>query len=780
MKNLCITATVLLFTSFYAAATPWNRLSSSERDFCEVHMAKALALYEAGGQDASIQSLEDSYDLADMKFSNSFFMHRIIWWEAQVRSGKANEAWGLKLFQFLRRREHELYPQHAIHIPGNDFVLYGNIIWKMENIGMLAQARAETLELEKTLTEHLGLDLTCESYADHGALFDFLPEARKRTYPIKRDDCMQYRRNATGCSRFIYYCYMYGLQDVSNIALASGDWKRAAELSDWFMQYNDAFAVSAEQMRGEVCRKALESTDMLADICQLHKQPEQAADLYETFIGKFESKQYTSSSNVCNMAKLKLARIQIQLGTLPQDSIAMAESAVAGISVWDHYDRAQIMHAKLSLARICHALGQPAQAWAIINTLFEETSLDINTCHQLRILTTAIDLAMDEGGTHPELEKWLVLALHNERQLGNKFRELPLYEKYAQFLAMNGRHDEARAIYREAIRLADAMDVPVRSEQNRLALRSLTPAATASSAQAPAKVGDTPVANQPTAEVPTIGNTEEPQMHTSIIAGTSVSAQIPVSIQPNLSLSSALKGHSAHGRFYLTNPAETAQTGQLEIKGRIDSLKWQNDQWLTLQASPEFPDVSASKPLRLQAGASCIIDITGLPADDGSGGSVRCSWMNGVKLISESRWDYRTSDVAKRTAVIDAHELKSNPFYLIPINHTVQRQSASVAEAIDFTVKATAPMRIEAYNGSTGKLLYVDANGDGDFLDSGDLISSDANHNNWPDIIFNAGDRMASLTLYVKPQADNNGEQELTVQVLEDGTWRIDAVDVVK
>ena len=96
------------------------------------------------------------------------------------------------------------------------------------------------------------------------------------------------------------------------------------------------------------------------------------------------------------------------------------------------------------------------------------------------------------------------------------------------------------------------------------------------------------------------------------------------------------------------------------------------------------------------------------------------------------------------------------------------------------TVSASSPMRIEAYNGATGQLIYVDANGDGDFKDAGDLISSDANHNNWPDILFNAGDRMAALTLYVKSEADRDGEQKLTIKLLEQGLWRIDAVDVIK
>ena len=39
---------------------------------------------------------------------------------------------------------------------------------------------------------------------------------------------------------------------------------------------------------------------------------------------------------------------------------------------------------------------------------------------------------------------------------------------------------------------------------------------------------------------------------------------------------------------------------------------------------------------------------------------------------------------------------------------------------------------------------------------------------------------MAALTLYVKTESITSDAQELTIQLLENGTWRIDAVDVIK
>ncbi|RKX47092.1 MAG: hypothetical protein DRP64_01980 [Verrucomicrobia bacterium] len=741
-------------------------------------MERALNLYRAGEQAAAIQSLDDSYNLADRQFKNSFFVHRIIWWEAQGHSGKEDEEWGLKMFRYLRDREHRLHPNHAIEIPGRDFVMFGNIIEKLENLGMLAQSRAETMDLENTLTKYLHMDLSCQSYPETGPLFEFLPEARKRNYPLYRRELPEHHDD---CSLFVYYCYMYGVQYICNTARDTGDWERAAELADWFMQFNDAYALGKEAMKAEICRHALYATDTLADICLLHRYPEEAVEVYETFLQKMETGHYQASTNVYYKAQLNLARIQIQLGTLPDNAIQTAETGVASIEQWFHFDRCEIIHAKLSLARIYHARGGTDKAWAIVNTLFEETSLDVNTYHQLRILTTAIDLALDEGGLHPELEKWLVLALHNERQLGNKFNELPLYEKYAQFLEIHGRYDEARSIRNEAIRLSRAMNLPRRTQQNQTALERYP-----SNPVAPQEEPLPIELSKETASIQKEIRSTNPEKagaerdESPVSSGLSISAEIPVEIQPSLSLSIALPGQSAHGRFYLTNPAGNAQAGQVKIAGAVQQLHWQNEQWLTMQASPTFPTVSMSRPLKLQAGESCIIDITGLPTESGTGGTVRCSWMNGSKLISEGVWEYRSEETQKRTAVIDAHELRRNPFYLVPINHTIQRQESHAAEAVDFTVSASSPMRIEAYNGSTGKLLYVDANGDGDFEDAGDLISSDANHNNWPDILFNAGDRMAALTLYVKAEPNAAEEQELTIQLLENGTWRIDAIDVIK
>ena len=89
-------------------------------------------------------------------------------------------------------------------------------------------------------------------------------------------------------------------------------------------------------------------------------------------------------------------------------------------------------------------------------------------------------------------------------------------------------------------------------------------------------------------------------------------------------------------------------------------------------------------------------------------------------------------------------------------------------------------MRIESYNAATGKLLSVDANGDGDFEDRGDLIVADDNRNSWPDLVFEQNQKLSSLVMYVQPCEPTTADIELTIRIQVNGAWQTDAIDVIK
>lgn len=765
-----------------AKAYEWERLTEKERAFCKPHMANLVETHRTEGSDAALAELEEAYVLAESKFSNTTFFYRIIWWEAQGQSGSQNEEWGIKLYRYLMDRNHRKDPNSAIRIPANDYILYGNISGALRDTGKAAQARAIILQVEESQRKHRNMDTECTIYKDLGPLFSFMPTARKRAFPIYQSDLSN--RLKSNNPHIIYYPLLYGIRYAATAAQDTGDWVRAAELNDWYLRYTDEYMKGNRPMRGEVCGVSLEVTKKLAEICLMHGHPEEAARFYEEFIAKAEG-PYRAFATQTFDAKTSLALVKAQLGTLTEEALEIANIAEKRITQSPFYSRIGKIDIKLRKARIYYALGYTQEAWEMVNALFTDTAGDVNPYLQTYLLRTAIDLALADGGTHPELGNWLILALENERHMGNKFAELSLYEKYAQYLAINGLHTEAVAIQREAIRLAKAMNLPDRLARaqevfNQLSKPLETSAPEEHSAPEKPTVKSNPDRAQETSVLP--GQQPEiPKENQLGVTGQRTTSTGGVDIQPNQSITTSLPGQPAHGRFYLINPSANEIQGTLQLEGRIDLLTWQNKNWLIVGSSPSFQETSLSSPLTLTAGASCVIDITGLPStDDGSGAEIECYWMVDGKPTATGRWNYRESTTEKRIAVIDAHEIKSNPFYLVPIHHMIQRQNAGEAEVVDITVQTSPPMRIEAYHDSTGQLLYIDANGDGDFEDKGDLVVSDANRNNWPDLLFDADQHLASIVLYVKPETDQKTEQELTVKLLDNGTWRIDAIDVIK
>ena len=782
-RFLIILAALFLCLIPQADAYQWERLTEEQRAFCKPHMTSLVETYRTEGSDAALSQLEGAYVLAESEFPDTTFFYRIIWWEAQGQTGRDNEEWGIELYRFLMEHNHRRNPQSAIKIPANDYILYGNISEALRDLGKAAQARAIILQVEESQCKHRNMDTSCTAYKDLGPIFSFMPDARKRAFPIYYQDLQPESNDRSTKPHFIYYPYIYGIGYAAISALESGDWVRAAELNQWFIRYTDEYMKGDNHMKHEVCKCSVDATRRLAQICLMHGHPEEAARFYEEFIAKAEGYYHAAPIRLYD-AKLELELVKIELGTLTDDALEIADEAAKIISERIFYSRLGVVSVKLKKARIYHALGRAQEAWDMIDHLFTETAVDVNPYLKIHMLRTAIDLALADGGIHPKLEKWLILALENERRMGNKFGELSLYEKYAQFLAINGLYEEAVAIQREVVRLAKAMNLPDRLVSAQAVLDQLSNRLPApESAKTP--IPETPATESKSNDVQATPATSDPQPkiapeNRSGISGQRTHSAEAVNIQPSLSLTAALPGQPAHGRFYLINPSANTVQGELHLTGRIDLLKWQNENWLTIGSSPAFPETALSRPLTLAAGAICVIDITGLPDNNEPDVAVECSWMAHGETVATSHWSYRESTSGKRTAVIDAHEIQSNPFYLVPIHHMIQRKEKGKAEWVDLTVEASSPMRIEAYDELTGKLLYIDANGDGDFEDEGDLVTSDANRNNWPDILFGANQHLASVVLYVKPEAGQKEEQELTVKLLDNETWRIDAVDVIK
>ncbi len=776
---LALACLLLLLPASRAERWDWKSMNNDEQAFCDQHMPRILEIHKTQGTEAALAAIEKTYQLAERTFRNPYFFNRAVWYEAQVKGGKEDEEWGLAAFQYLWDRDLKTHPEYAIRLPSNQYCLLDNIIEKNAELGRMAQARAVRLQSENYLTTQKGLDTSGTSYTDMGPIYSFLPEARKRDFPIYEHELpMRYRDPTTETKKdFIEYPNIYVLGGIADMAQNSGDWIKAAELSIWCARYADKYVPGKNHMHSEVDRiLAFGSAARLADIALLHGYPQEARHFLEEYVENSAGK-YNSWKCILYRAKLELAVTKIKTGGLVEEDMVMADEAVELIIEDPYYGRSTNIGSILNKARIYHALGHKQEAWSMVDNLMAEAETDVNPYHWVRMLTTAIDLALDDGAIRPELEKWLVLALDNARQAGNKFEELPLYEKYAHFLMMKGRYAEAVQIQQEAVRLAKAMSLPKRLQENLDKLADMQ-----------RQISDRQLAmdskpqqeeNQPQ----TAPAENSPAEDRSTPRHGGLSASTPsVDIQPRSSLSAALPGRPAYGRFYLHNPAAVSQQGTLQLTGAIDQPEWRNQQWFTVSASPMFESVQLEKTLNLEPGASCIIDILGLPLENGDDAEVSCQWVptGQEQAGATGTWKYESADNGKRTAVIDAHELLDNPFYLIPIHHMLQRIDSDTEETIDFTVEASAPMRIEAYDALSGELLAIDANGDGDFMDRGDQIVGDGNRNSWPDLVFGKSQQLASLVMYVKPTQAMTNDVELTVSIRVNDEWQVDSIDVIK
>jgi hypothetical protein len=712
-----------------AEDAPGPRQKQSE--FSQEHLVKVLKLYREGKRTEALQQLDRSMLLAKEEFGNSGNLYAKVWTEAQIHSGSADEEWGLDLFLRLlgtnNRDAHE-----------TNHLIYSNICGKLRSVGRITDARELAARQQASLTTFARIHTANRPYKDLGPLFGFLPDARKRDFPMRERDVDP---RAMSGDRLLDYPRMYAVNEGATAALDVGDWVRAAELYRWFADYATLYCMQTTPRTHEVTRNSLLSYGKLAAICNWHGFPAEADASYGEFIALVSKDGYPVEDGVLSNAILSQLVIRIELGTLPENAVEIAEEAAETIEGFTYYGRPTKFGARIRVARIYHATGNRTRAWEIINELASKAKSDVNPHYQMMILGPMIDFALEEGGTHPELEAWLIRLLNFERSMGNKFNELPLYEKYAKFLRLNGRLTEAAEIMREAIRLSVAMNVPNRAGKNRIILREM---------------------------LKSIKVLEEGESR-------------EVDLQPLSSRSMVVRGSVAYGRFYVTNPSTVKKSGSLKMTGPITTDSRSDDGQLIVALDTAVAVKTIERPVVLESGASFVVDVSGQSGLDEVETEFSCTWLELDEAVSEGIWVYRSSEVATRTTVVDAHAVRISPFYLIPIRHMIQRTAnAGKSESIDLRISASEPMRIEVYDGTGTKLLCVDANGDGDFEDKGDLVYQDLNGNGHPDLTIGEGETLTSLTLYVDPGQIEAGDSEVSISLLEDGEWHLDAVDLIK
>lgn len=407
--------------------------------------------------------------------------------------------------------------------------------------------------------------------------------------------------------------------------------------------------------------------------------------------------------------------------------------------------------------------------------------------------------------------------LKKMRAQGNKRGEPTIYAEFANHLIRTDRSTEAIPLYREALRLIrsfgrDFHEIPILCRLLKVQLDSGDPAAVQTALDelnaAIARIRDLPSERLVLAAIPraqallALGREKEARhiiaqaetagrdlpdhrltaISKEVIAAlfgnpislASSSADIPalIQIQPESVTTLAIPGEPTSARFTLINKSSTSSTSELVASGPGAEIR--NHQ---IYFDPGKPRQQARLHVELSAGREKPVEIKTTAAASNSTLNAQIQWKDSYSF---GTWEVNWDPAAKNSVVLDASQLKGDPFQSITFAHHVQLPAG--IENAAFRLVSPEPLRVEYYDSRSSQLIAIDANGNGDFSEEGDI------HLRGPD-----GTAAAWITPETGPSLELrifgtitdgpvsfSGPITLKAEVLRSGVWTLEAEDILR
>ena len=189
----------------------------------------------------------------------------------------------------------------------------------------------------------------------------------------------------------------------------------------------------------------------------------------------------------------------------------------------------------------------------------------------------------------------------------------------------------------------------------------------------------------------------------------------PVDLQPLAIRSEGPADMPLRARFVLTNTSRLPATGTLQVNG--PGVRWAqeaNEERFSIEVSGGN-ETSVSRPLTIAPGEQIVFATT---ATSGTVGEVSLTW-HADNVRSHAHWSVSRSSTLREDAVLNASALHRSGFYTQSITHQITRGQPAT-DTVPFRLRASEPTRLEYYQ--DGRLIGVDAQGDGDFTQAGDVL----------------------------------------------------------
>lgn len=193
-------------------------------------------------------------------------------------------------------------------------------------------------------------------------------------------------------------------------------------------------------------------------------------------------------------------------------------------------------------------------------------------------------------------------------------------------------------------------------------------------------------------------------------------------IQPLEIVSVVSPKQIARTRFVVSNPGSQSISGEWVISGPGAS----SDASGSVQFTAGKAAATLALPLAVSGGGEASLKVA-LGATEGvDAAKVQVGWRPREGEASKpSTWEVQWQADAVGRVVLDASLIEANPFRSISLFHEL---AVPVGETvgIPFRMRSPVPLRLEYYDPTTGEILAIDADGNGDFTNTGDLHSKAA------------------------------------------------------
>lgn len=265
------------------------------------------------------------------------------------------------------------------------------------------------------------------------------------------------------------------------------------------------------------------------------------------------------------------------------------------------------------------------------------------------------------------------------------------------------------------------------------------------------------------------------------VAVAAASAAPLLSVQPLEIVGMAVPGAAARTRFSVFNPTAQSLQGRFVFTGPAAVVSPGGGVTFTAGGTA----VTEGMPKILSAGGEAQVEVSVAAAKGVDAAAIQVAWENaGQKPGPTATWEVSWSPDASRSVVLDASCLEANPFRSVSLFHEL---AVPIGEAIGipFRLRSTVPLRFEYFDAASHQLLAIDANGNGDFTEAGDL------HIRGPKgvsaAIFPVAPAGKSVTAEIRifatdglPLFTTGSTLVLEAEVHRNGSWTKEAEDTLK